>query len=169
MFWTEQKIKEHLDGKFYAVDVVTGNVEFRTVPVDYIPSHKSAYSGDRAGLSEIMRMVKANPWLEEEDEKLLAMRQRGVKWESIRKMMQRGEKSIKERYLKLCKERGIEPIIATTAHAPLLTNEAKARIIMLRKQGLSPSQVAEMTGRPTYQVVDYYNRFLATKRLREVV
>lgn len=169
MFWTEDAIREQLDGTLTVVNVATGCIETRRVALDHIPNHKGSYQGDYSGLSNTLRLIKANPWLPEEDEKLLAMRERGVKWESIRKVMQRGEKAIKERYLKLCKERGLEPLLTPFAQAPMLTNEAKAQIIALRKQGLSPGQVAEMTGRPAYQVADYYTRYLASKRLPEVV
>lgn len=169
MYWTEEAIKKRLDGTVTFVNVATSHIETRRVALDHIPTHKGSFQSDYAGLSNAMRLAKANPWLPEEDERLLAMRERGVKWESIRKIMQRGEKAVKERYLRLCRERGIEPLLTPPAQAPMLTNEAKAQIIVLRKQGLSPAQVAEMTGRPAYQVADYYTRYLASKRLPEVV
>lgn len=169
MYWTEDAIKSKLDGNFFAVNLVTGSIESRVVPKDYIPTHTASYQGDFASLSDRLRKIKGNPWLPEQDERLIAMRARGVKWSSIRKFMQRGEKSVKERYVKLCQERGMEPLLTPFIQAPALTTEAKAEIIVLRRQGFSPSEVAEMTGRPAYQVLDYYNRFLASKRLREVV
>lgn len=169
MFWTESAIKAHLDGTFVAVSVVTGRTEVREVALNYMPTHEASWQGDFTILSEKLRVIRAKPWTAADDEQMMAMRERGVKWSSIRKMLRRGEKAVKERYIKICKQRGIDPVLTPSAQAPMLTNEAKAEIIVLRKQGLSPAQVAEMTGRPTYQVVDYYNRFLASKRMREVV
>lgn len=163
-YWTEEAIKAHLDGTLVAVNAVTGQIVTSSVPLDHIPKHNSSHNTDFAALSQTMREVKANPWDEDEDDRLIAMRERGVKWCSIRKIMQRGERSIKERYLKLCQERGIEPLLTPSAPAPALTNEAKRDIISLRKQGCTFPQIAEMTGRPTYQVMDYYNRHMAAVR-----
>lgn len=165
----EQIIKNALDGKFFYVNQATNKVEMKVVDRDFIPEHKPNYQADYAALSETLKAIRGNPWLPEEEEQLISMRARGLRWCSIRKMMQRGEKAVKERYLRLCRERGIEPLLTPPAQAPMLTNEAKAQIIVLRKQGLSPAQVAEMTGRPAYQVADYYTRYLASKRLPEVV
>lgn len=169
MRWTEEAIRKHLDGTFVAVNNFTGEIEERRVAFNFIPTHKSSFQSDYSKLSNAMKMAKANPWTNDEDEMLLAMRSRGVKWCSIRKMIQRGEKAVKDRYLVICQERGIEPLLTTSISAPPLTNEAKAQIIALRKQGFTPTEVAEMTGRPGYQVLDYYNRFLASKRMAEVV
>ena len=44
----------------------------------------------------------------------------------------------------------------------------RKQIVTLRMQGVSVSDVAEMTGRPAYQVLDYYNRYLAAKGLEAV-
>lgn len=167
-YWTEEAIKQHLDGQFFAVNVVSGQIETRKVPVNYIPTHKSSYQADSVSLSEKLRELRANPWLPEEEDRLIAMRERGVKWDSIRKILQRGEKGIKEHYAKLCQERGIELLMVSPVHAPALTPDAKREIVTLRKQGCSVAQVAEMTGRPAYQVHDYYMRYLAAKRLQEV-
>lgn len=168
MHWTEEAIRKTLDGWFVSVNNFTGEIEERRVAFNFMPTHKSSFQSDYSKLSNALKLAKANPWTEDEDEMMLAMRSRGVKWCSIRKMMHRGEKAIKERYLVICKERGIEPLLSNSLSAPPLTNEAKAEIISLRKQGFTPSEVAEMTGRPGYQILDYYNRFLASKRMPEV-
>lgn len=165
----EKVIKTALDGKLFGIDISTGRVVMRKVPLDHIPTHRSVIQDDYSKLSEAIKAVKANHWLPEEDNRLIVMRERGISWESIRKMMQRGEKSIKERYVKLCQERGIVPLIMPSVPAPSLTNEAKAEIVLLRMQGVPFAQIAESVKRPTYQVVDYFNRFRASKRIKEEV
>lgn len=163
-YWTEQAIKAHLDGTFIAVNVATGHCEERKVPANYIPTHKASYHGNFEALSEKLKELRATQWLPEEEERLLAMRERGIQWDSIRKMLQRGERTIKEHYVKLCKERGIEPLVTPAVAPPPLTTQAKAEIVLLRRQGVPFAQIAEQLNRPTYQVMDYYNRHLASKR-----
>lgn len=165
-YWTEQAIKANLDGTFIAVNVATGQLEQRKVPLDYIPTHKASYHGNFEALSEKLKELRATQWLPEEEERLIAMRERGLHWDSIRKMLQRGERTLKEHYVKLCKERGIEPLVAPPVASPRLTAEAKAEILVLRKQGVPFAQIAEQLNRPTYQVMDYYTRHIASKRGR---
>jgi hypothetical protein len=163
----EQIIKANLDGKFFFVDQHSGRTMMKSVGVDHIPEHKPIFGNDFSALSVALAEIKAKSWLPEEDEKLIAMRARGMKWESIRKIMQRGERSIKERYLKICGERGIEALLTSSSSAPMLTSEAKREIVALRSQGHSFGEIAELTGRPAYQVLDYFNRYMASKKKLE--
>ena len=160
----EQVIKAELDGKFFSVNPVNGEIITKAVPIDYIPAHRPLYQCNSALVSVALKDAKANPWLPADDEELVSMRARGLRWGSIRKILRRGEKSIRERYLLLCEERGIEPLVTPVGYVSNLTPAAKAEIISLRKQGCTFSQIGEITGRPVYQIMDYYNRWLASKR-----
>lgn len=153
----EAFIKSKLDGLFHTFDR-DGTVIIKAVSTDFM-SNKPV-----PGAGRPLKLSGQLPWLPEEDARIIDMRERGIPWESIRKMMQRGEKAIKERYLLICAERGIEPIIASTNPSPKLTNSVKAQIIALRASGMSFAKIAEALGRPTYQVIAYHSRYLAQKR-----
>lgn len=157
----EEYIRSKLDGLFHTFNV-DGAFIVKVVAADFMPS----YRGQPVACSEAGK-VKAGAqlhWLPEEDDRIIDLRERGITWESIRKMMQRGERAVKERYLVICAERGIEPLIASSAPAAKLTPSVKAQIVALRAQGVSFARIAEALNRPTYQVIDYHSRYLAQKR-----
>lgn len=104
MYWTEQAIKNALDGTFTRMDRVTGKSVTKQVEKDYRPTHKppgenAAAGGKEGGRKSFLRFEEA------EDHCIIAMHAKGYSNWRIGKLLGRKRDTIYRRIV-LLKEKG---------------------------------------------------------------
>lgn len=156
----EQIIKSVLDGKFYSRSPDGNRICVVSVPLDYIPDHRPAYdeeaaaaSGRKAGERNQKR------WSKEEDDRLVALRARGLRWQVIASEMHRGDKGVRTRYYEICGERNMTPVGATVSPVNMLTPEVKAQIVKMREEGMTFPEINHQLGLIGFKARDYYARY----------
>ena len=104
--WTEDMIREHLDGTFTRFDVVTGGVRTARVDPDHRPTHdiSSTGLGNKAGYKHF------SP---EDDKIIIWMKAAGMSARRIAAMLPgRTDACINKRYRRLVKQGKAEAVIA---------------------------------------------------------
>ena len=160
---TELEMKEALDGRFFWFDHKNERIGCSLVPKDYIPDHcpeeddeaKSILveSGRRGG------RTKRRAWTLAEDELLLELRAKGLRWQHVGKQIGRGDKGARARYKELCKAREIAPTKCNRAKRNMLTMAQKREIIRLVGEGLTFPEIDAALGLPDFWARDYCTRY----------
>lgn len=175
--WTETMIREGygavqgLDGFFYSMqsakaDGAAPRVRTFVVAKNYIPSFGALARHDRMVAGGSNNGLKVQ-WSDAEDNALLEMRARGMRWENIGREMKRDKKTVNQRYYLLCEQRGIEPAPRFQSGPTRLTHDDKLMIVQLREQGMTFDQISERMGLKNYIARDYYCRFKRQLALAE--
>lgn len=163
----EQAIKQSLDGWLFRLSMTTGcegrpYVRAIKVPKDYIPDHSPLW--DYAGDPEQPHYNAAVFTLEEEDT-IIEMRRQGKRWADIATTIKRCINTTRDHYLRICKERGIEPIQRIEQKKPQrLSDQVKAQIASMRDTGMSYDTIAAQMGLTRWTVADCYNKICKRRR-----
>jgi hypothetical protein len=104
------------------------------------------------------------PWTDAENDTLIEMRGRGERWEAIARRLKRALSSLRERYAKLCEERGIPMVKSIPGKPAKLTPEAKAEIVRMRDLGMTFTEINKQLGLAGFAARDYYARQKASKQ-----
>jgi hypothetical protein len=158
----EQIIKAALDGKFFRLDVVTGAVTVKKVPLDHIPDHRPANMSDI--VPDRIAPAHHKPWTPEEDDLIVRLRGEGQRWETIARTVRRALSTIRLRYEAVCRERGIPMAAARAQPAVRLSDHAKAEIIRLRALGMGFPEINEVLGLKGFTARDYHSYYVQKKR-----
>lgn len=159
---SEQIIKQALDGHFWSLAPSGDRICHTRVPHDYIPDHKPSY--DSEGLHEESGrkggLARTRPWTREEDDRLIALRAKGLRWQVIAYELGRGDKNTRLRYFEVCDERDLKPA-PCVKHPPIvLTDDMKASIVHLREQkGWGFKEINAELGLSGFYARDYYTRY----------
>lgn len=156
----EEIMKKALDGKFYSLSRDNSRICVVTVPENYIPDHMPNYNAEAAvAAGRKMGGRNQKAWTKEEDDRLVALRATGLRWQIIGYEMHRGDKGVRTRYYEICQERNITPVCATPEPIKALTPEIKADIVRLREEGLGFEEINHQLGLRGLQARDYYARY----------
>ena len=103
----EKIMARALEGKFYSY-AECGAVITTYVSRNFKPSHNlRGFREPRKG--ELNGKFKA--WEREAEDRLFSLRAKGCTWREIGKIVGRSLSSCRWRYIELCRERGIDPLI----------------------------------------------------------
>jgi hypothetical protein len=160
----EEYMKSKLDGLFFSLQC--GNsirsepkVKAFRVPKDYIPRFNGFAETARRQENGRNNGRRGRPWTDEEDNTLMDMRGRGIRWESIGRELRRCKRDTARRYLGICAERGMVPAKARSTGPATLSADDKAEIVRLRDLGMTFDQISAQMGLKGYIARDYYSRF----------
>lgn len=154
----EQIIKRELDGWLFRMSCAPGPesrpvVKAIKVPKSYIPDHRPTwdYVADTSGEPH----HNAVTFTVEEDDKIITMRANGHRWADVAKTIKRCINLTRDRYKKLCLERGIAPVQRIEAKKPeRLSDAVKAQIVNMREAGMSYDNIAAQMGLTRWMVAD---------------
>lgn len=163
----EALIRQHLDGWFFTLAHTRGEeselrVFAKKVAKDYIYDYEAVEDLTEAAqkAAKLAGEKKHRPWTEEETEKLVTLRQTGLRWDFIAREIRRCNRSVKERYAAIASERGLPPPVNTTmGRFSRLTEDQKYEIVKRRDAGQSFGEIAKALGLSDYVPRDYYHRF----------
>jgi len=148
----EHIIKAALDGNFFVI-TFGGQTRSRSVPFDHIPDHRPLYGrleeeeGPHHNVAEFSDV---------EDETILAMRESKHRWADVARALRRCIHAVRDRYSRLCVDRGIEPIerLARTGPPAKFSPEDKLRMLRMRDKGMSYDKIAARVGGSRWMVAD---------------
>ena len=102
---------------------------------------------------------KERAWSSDDDELLVSLRQKGMRWEAIRDQLKRGRYQIVARYEMLARERNLPQVQTVPAGPCRISDHLKREIVKLRDAGLPYQEVAVRTGVKPYIARDFYGKF----------
>lgn len=109
--FTEQNLKDALDGTFTCFDAVTGAVKTRQVDHDYRPSH--SIIGSRGSTCAGVKRENYRPFTPSDDEMIIALKAKGISARRIGVLLQRGDDAgINRRYQRLVRQGKCQAVVS---------------------------------------------------------
>lgn len=152
-YWTEAAIKAQLDGRFFIRDLSTGYIKERSVPVDYVPTHKPWAP------IEIKEPPKnARKWTKAEEEYLFKAYNEGKSFAVMARRLKISKSLAYKHFYQMCLDRGIETKRANIQRK--YDDETEARIISLRlEQNMMLKDVAKEMGMSLNAVCGIWKKY----------
>lgn len=150
---TELEMKEALDGWFFVYLCESQTVQRRKVPKDHIPAHKPQI------MDEDVKPKTGYPWKQAEDDRLVQLRENNLSWGEIASAFRMSQSAVRNRYLVLCLKSGRPEFKYKRPNRTADTEHLERRVVDLKTQDLTFSQIAQEMGITRNQVAGLWGRW----------